>query len=194
MNSALFFNLSSVFLFAGMVLFFIYLASRRSGIFSAGFLMAAIGLGTLTGGLGLRWHESYQLLGEAGHAPLSNFYESMIFFSWTILLVYFFIHYRYRPRVLGALVLPLAFFALIGSQLSDATLKPLIPALQSNWLTYHVFTCFLGYAAFAVACCASTAYLLKIRQEEKNTAPPPRKTLAELFPRPAPWKRSAIRQ
>ena len=182
MNSTLLFNVSTVFLFAGMVLFFVYLASRRSGVFFAGFLMAAAGLGTLTAGLGLRWRESYQLLGEAGHAPLSNFYESMIFFSWTILLVYFFIHYRYRPRVLGALVLPLSFFALIGAQLSDATLEPLIPALQSNWLTYHVFTCFLGYAAFAVACCAAVAYLLKIRQEEHDGSPPSKKYLASLFP------------
>jgi len=182
MTSTLLFNITSLFLFAGMVLFFIYLASRKQFFFITGLLAAAAGLGIMTAGLGLRWHESYQLLGEAGHAPLSNFYESMIFFSWTILLVYFFIHIRYRPRALGALVLPLAFFALIGAQLSDNTLEPLIPALQSNWLTYHVITCFLGYAAFAVACSAAIAYLLKIPQEENNGGPPSKKQFANLFP------------
>ncbi|PKN05996.1 MAG: c-type cytochrome biogenesis protein CcsB, partial [Deltaproteobacteria bacterium HGW-Deltaproteobacteria-7] len=30
-------------------------------------------------------------------------------------------------------------------------IEPLIPALQSNWLTSHVLTCFMGYAAFTVA-------------------------------------------
>ena len=30
-------------------------------------------------------------------------------------------------------------------------IQPLIPALQSNWLTVHVLTCFLGYAFFAAA-------------------------------------------
>ena len=40
-----------------------------------------------------------------------------------------------------------------------------MPALQSNWLLYHVITCFLGYAAFAVACGISIMYLIKARAE-----------------------------
>jgi len=39
-------------------------------------------------------------------------------------------------------------------------IRPLLPALQSNWLTVHVITSFLGYAAFAVAFSASIIYLL----------------------------------
>jgi cytochrome c-type biogenesis protein CcsB len=38
-----------------------------------------------------------------------------------------------------------------------------VPALQSNWLLYHVVTCFLGYAAFAVACGVSIMYLIATR-------------------------------
>jgi cytochrome c-type biogenesis protein CcsB len=37
----------------------------------------------------------------------------------------------------------------------------LIPALKSNWLIAHVITCFLGYAAFAVAFGVSIMYLIK---------------------------------
>ena len=44
-------------------------------------------------------------------------------------------------------------------------IEPLVPALQSNWLLYHVITCFLGYAAFAVACGISIMYLIKEKQE-----------------------------
>jgi cytochrome c-type biogenesis protein CcsB len=44
-------------------------------------------------------------------------------------------------------------------------IEPLVPALQSNWLLYHVITCFLGYACFAVACGISIMYLIKIRSE-----------------------------
>jgi hypothetical protein len=36
--------------------------------------------------------------------------------------------------------------------------QPLVPALQSNWLTAHFLTCFLGYAAFAVAFGVSLLY------------------------------------
>ena len=45
----------------------------------------------------------------------------------------------------------------------------LVPALQSNWLTAHVITCFLGYAAFAVAFSLSLLYLLKSRGGEGAT-------------------------
>ena len=47
------------------------------------------------------------------------------------------------------------------------SIDPLVPALQSNWLTYHVITCFLGYAAFALACGVSIMYLIKVGKEEK---------------------------
>ena len=37
-----------------------------------------------TAAIGLRWVESYQM--GIGHAPLSNLYESLIFFGWAIAL------------------------------------------------------------------------------------------------------------
>jgi cytochrome c-type biogenesis protein CcsB len=46
----------------------------------------------------------------------------------------------------------------------QSEIEPLVPALQSNWLTYHVLTCFLGYAAFAVSFGSSIAFLIKNRK------------------------------
>jgi hypothetical protein len=37
-----------------------------------------------TFGILLRWVESYQVYSGHGYAPLSNMYESMVFFGWTI--------------------------------------------------------------------------------------------------------------
>ena len=48
---------------------------------------------------------------------------------------------------------------------SDATIKPLMPALQSNWLAFHVITCFFGYAAFAVSFGISLLFLIQHRWE-----------------------------
>jgi cytochrome c-type biogenesis protein CcsB len=99
-----------------------------------------------------------------GHAPLSNLYESVVFFSWTIVLAFVFIDFKYRYRVIGAFVIPFALLGMAWGQLSlDSGIQPLVPALQSNWLTYHVITCFLGYAAFAVACGVAIMYLIKTR-------------------------------
>jgi cytochrome c-type biogenesis protein CcsB len=36
-----------------------------------------------------------------------------------------------------------------------------VPALQSNWLLAHVITCFVGYAAFAIAAALGIMYLVK---------------------------------
>jgi ABC-type transport system involved in cytochrome c biogenesis permease subunit len=95
----------------------------------------------------LRW-ESYQM--GIGHAPLSNMYESLVFFSWCIALLYLLWERKLKSRVIGAFALPFAFafnaYASLAPGIS-AKIDPLIPALQSNWLHAHVITCFLGYAA-----------------------------------------------
>jgi cytochrome c-type biogenesis protein CcsB len=109
-----------------------------------------------------RWKSSYDL--GIGHVPLANFYESLVFFAWAILLLYLLIEWRTRNRSLGTFVLPVAFLALayasIGPGVSGG-IQPLVPALQSNWLTVHVLTCFLGYAAFACAFGLGIMFLLK---------------------------------
>jgi cytochrome c-type biogenesis protein CcsB len=54
-------------------------------------------------------------------------------------------------------------YASLSPNISDR-IEPLIPALKSNWLIAHVVTCFLGYAAFAMAFCISVMYLFKITE------------------------------
>ncbi|MFC1868298.1 c-type cytochrome biogenesis protein CcsB [Thermodesulfobacteriota bacterium] len=121
-----------------------------------------IGLAGHTISLILRWVESYSM--GIGHAPLSNLYESLIFFSWTIILLYALVEWRTRNRSIGTFVTPIAFLALAYASFSDnikSGIQPLVPALQSNWLTAHVVTCFFGYAAFALSFGLSLMYLLK---------------------------------
>ncbi|MEW6265192.1 MAG: c-type cytochrome biogenesis protein CcsB [Thermodesulfobacteriota bacterium] len=104
-----------------------------------------------------RWIESYQL--GIGHAPFSNLFESLIFFAWTIAVVYLIMEALYRNRAVGAFVLPLAFLAMAYAGLQPQDIQPLIPALKSNWLIAHVVTCFLGYAGFALAAGLALMYL-----------------------------------
>jgi cytochrome c-type biogenesis protein CcsB len=115
-----------------------------------------------TGGLTLRWIESYQM--GIGHAPLTNMYESVVFFSWTIIIFYLILEWKFKTKVIGAFAVPFAFLAMAyASVSSDITksISPLVPALQSNWLIAHVVTCFVGYAAFAVAAALGIMYLFK---------------------------------
>ena len=106
-----------------------------------------------------------------GHAPLSNLYESLIFFAWTIALIYIWIEWKTESRTIGVFATPFAFLAMAYASFSpnmNTRIQPLLPALQSNWLIAHVITCFLGYAAFAVSCSLSIMYLIKKPREQEG--------------------------
>ena len=90
----------------------------------AGFLFHTLGLG-------LRWY-------IAGHSPMSNGYESMIFISWVTLLAGF-IFSRKSAFALSATAV-LASMTLMVAHLSfmDPEITNLVPVLKSYWLTLHV--------------------------------------------------------
>jgi cytochrome c-type biogenesis protein CcsB len=126
--------------------------------------IALAGVAANTVGIILRWVESYQMGTGYGHAPLSNLYESLIFFAWIISVIYLIVEYRYKNKAIGAFAMPLAFFAMAYASLSpniSDRIQPLIPALKSNWLIAHVMACFIGYAAFAIAFGLGIMYLIK---------------------------------
>ena len=117
----------------------------------------------------LRWQETHQV--GSGHAPLTNMYESLVFFALCTALLYLFLEYRYKMRGLGAFILPIAALIMAYASFSpriDDSIKPLIPALQSNWLIAHVVTCFIGYGAFAIAGALGLMYLLKKRGTQQG--------------------------
>lgn len=121
----------------------------------------------------IRWYDSYQL--GWGHAPLSNFYESLIFFSFAITLAYLFFRYASRLTFLGPFIMPLAFLTLAYASLSpdiDRGIRPLVPALQSNWLTAHVVTCFLSYAAFTFSFVVAVLHLIQNRMKTRRLPSP----------------------
>ena len=151
------------FIYFGSAIFYIFkMVTGKEFWGSLASIIAFIGLIAQTVGLIMRWFESYKM--GIGHAPLSNLYESLIFFSWTIVLLYLIIEWRIKSRNLGAFVVPFAFFSMAFASFSpnvNARIQPLIPALQSNWLISHVITCFFGYAALTIACGLGFMYLLK---------------------------------
>ena len=158
---------------ASAALYLVVFLFRAQKIGPLATLVTAAAFALNTAGIGLRWQESYQL--GIGYAPLSNMYESLVFFAWSIAILYLGLEWKYKNRVLGAFAMPFAFLSMAYASLStefSKEIKPLIPALQSNWLIAHVITCFVGYAAFAVACGFGIMYLLRARSEEKGGGTP----------------------
>ncbi len=176
MTSSQFFNITTFAYFASMLLFISYLISRSRGVALAATAVAWAGFLANSAAVLMRWFEAKGM--GYDQAPLSNLYESVVFFAWSILLVYLLMDVKYRQRAVGAFVLPFAFLGMAWAQLGlNDEIQPLVPALQSNWLTYHVITCFLGYAAFAVACGASIMYLLTANRQQEGSS-----TRPSIFP------------
>jgi cytochrome c-type biogenesis protein CcsB len=167
MTSSNLFNVTMIIYMVSTCIFFAFLASRNKAVGLAGTYVALFGFVVQTVAIGLRWKESYDM--GHGHAPLSNLFESVVFFAWTIVMIFLFIDFKYKYHAIGFFVMPFALFGMAWAQLSlDAGIEPLVPALQSNWLVYHVITCFLGYAAFAVACGISIMYLIREKLEQNG--------------------------
>jgi cytochrome c-type biogenesis protein CcsB len=164
--------LAASILYIGIFVF----RARNIGLLASG--VTIVGFLLQTGGIAMRWIESYQI--GYGHAPLSNMYESLVFFSWSIILFYMFLEYKFKNRLIGAFAVPFAFLSMALASLTGDEIKPLIPALQSNWLIAHVITCFIGYAAFAVASGLGIMYLLKDSHENKGARKNPNSLLATL--------------
>ena len=157
--------------------------NKMLGTFTTSLL--TIGMILHSGGLVSRWIETHQT--GYGYVPLSNMYESLIFFSWTIVLIYLILEFKYRQKIIGVFVTPFAFLALALTSIIpgiDSKITPLVPALQSNWLTIHVTTCFFGYASFAVSFGISILYLIRDKKGvQKEKVPkwlPPTPILDEI--------------
>ncbi len=148
-------------------LYMVILLFRANKLGLVATTVTAVALLVNTAGIGLRWVESHQM--GIGYAPLSNMYESLVFFAWSIGAFYLWVEYSYKNRFLGAFAMPFAALAMILAQFKNPAISPLVPALQSNWLIAHVVTCFIGYAAFAVASGFGVLYLLKNRLKSDNT-------------------------
>jgi cytochrome c-type biogenesis protein CcsB len=106
--------------------------NRKTSLFvkTLGWLLFA-GFLFHTSGLSLRWY-------IAGHSPMSNGYESMIFISWVTILAGF-IFSRKSAFALSATAV-LAGMTLMVAHLSfmDPEITNLVPVLKSYWLTLHV--------------------------------------------------------
>ena len=59
----------------------------------------------------MRWDQAYAMGYE--QAPLSYLYEFIVFFVWSILMIYLIFDLKYKQRAIGAFVVPFAFGGMI---------------------------------------------------------------------------------
>ncbi len=166
MTNSLLFGISIFVYFFAMVLYVSYLAFRSEALGKVCTAVLLTGVLIESAAILVRWYESYQM--GIGRAPLTNLYESLVFFALTIAVTYLLVERKFGIKTAGAFVTPFPFIIMAYASLNPKEIQPLVPALQSNWLISHVVTCFVGYAAFAVSFGVSALYLFKVNAENRS--------------------------
>jgi cytochrome c-type biogenesis protein CcsB len=173
MDSSVFFGISTVAYILAMITYITYIAFKKHGVGVAATTITITGFVCQTLAILLRWKEFYDIsqMGILRSVPITNLYESLIFFVWCLILGYLVVEFKYKNRSFGAFVTPVAGLALAFIDISGMSkeIQPLVPALQSNWLLVHVIMSFISYATFALSFSTAMMYLI-VTTERKTEA------------------------
>nr|QQL04410.1 cytochrome c heme attachment protein [Polygala fallax] len=98
------------------------------------------------------------------HLPLSNLYESFIFLSWSLSILYIVLYFKKHKNQLSTIIAPSVIFtqgfATSGFLTEMCQPTILVPALQSHWLMMHVSMMVLSYATLLCGSLLSVALLV----------------------------------
>jgi ABC-type transport system involved in cytochrome c biogenesis permease subunit len=117
--------------------------------------LARAGLALVVGGFLFNGYGMLLRILISGRPPVTNMYETVVFVAWGGVLFALIFEVVYRARYFAATAAGLATLCLLLADnvpILDGAIAPLVPVLRDNmWLTIHVLTITLGYAAFTLA-------------------------------------------
>ncbi|UXJ70881.1 c-type cytochrome biogenesis protein CcsB [Lysinibacillus fusiformis] len=103
------------------------------------------------------------------HAPVSNMYEFMTFFGMMLTGSYLIIHFLYKQLVVGLFTIPVSLIILGYGSVFAKEVSPLVPSLQSHWLTIHVMTVAFSSAILSVSFATGLIFLLRTLDVSKKS-------------------------
>ncbi len=119
--------------------------------------------------------------------PITNFYETLSMCAFLVVLLYQFVHWRYKVPSLSVFIFPMVFVMTLVATLGNPVSAWSSPVVRNAWLTVHIVLVLLGYAALLFASVGSLLYLVQER-ELKSKKPhrfyyrlPPLGTLDDLI-------------
>lgn len=102
--------------------------------------------------------------------PITNLYESLIFFVLCLIVGYLFIEWKYKKKSFGVFISIVAGITIGLTDLLGISkeVQPLVPALKSNWLLAHVTLSFISYAAFGISFITGLLHVIMESQDKKS--------------------------
>ena len=106
---------------------------------------------------------------------LTNTYEALMFFSAIILILITIYEIFFKEKKIqfvsyAATIIALLFITIVSSSLDSRQIRPVIPALKSVWLIFHVSLSLVGEAFFVLSFAAALFYLFSRSKQKKETA------------------------
>ena len=157
-ENALFYGVLLLY-FGAMILYFVFVAAKKEGGGKLAQGVQLLGLVLHTGAIVLRGI-------AAGRLPMTNQYEFATAFAWGLCLVSLIFIRRFRFPLLGAFAAPVTFLIIGYAAMQSKEIHELMPALQSNWLGFHVSTAIISYGAFGVSFVLGIIFLMRDRMKE----------------------------
>lgn len=174
-----FVNAALVSYIVASIFYLLYSVSRRKAFRSAGVAVLVLGIVLNIAAVIARYL-------QAGYPPFSNMYGSMVFFGCCIAAAYLGFELTTGIQRVGWVVILLSALAIAyASFFADSEISPLVPALQSNWLTVHVISYFIGYGAMTTSFVTSLLYLTGRKNGEQTNLPDADRTVTGELTRKA---------
>ncbi|MCD8552361.1 c-type cytochrome biogenesis protein CcsB [Seleniivibrio sp.] len=172
MNSSVLFGIASITYMVTMAVYVAYLILKKEMIGKVASWMTIFGFVCHTAAFLMRWVEfsnTYHL-GFFHSVPITNLYESLLFFAWCVIAGNIWIERRYKTKFMGAFLTAIAGMAVAFVDTIGAAkgIQPLVPALKSNWLLAHATMSFIAYAAFSMSFVAAVLHLASLRLPRRS--------------------------
>lgn len=156
MNIQLFKLASFLYLF-GTLAYLAYIFFLRGALSKIAVTLTLIGFASHTLAIIARYV-------EAGYTPVTNLHESLSFFAWMIIGILLIANLKYKVKVLGSFLAPIALLLMLFAFALPKEIVPLAPVLKSFWHPFHVIFAFLGNALFTLTFCCGVMYLIQEHQ------------------------------
>lgn len=157
----------------GSLLFILSGFGRLVWLKGPGRLLSFVGAGLASAIVVATVWESHQVL-EIGHYGMSNLYEVSILLLAITGAVGLYFEGKSQFKGFAFFLSPLwvmqVLFIIWLLSLNQAGHRELLPALQSQWLPWHVLANFIGYGCFFVAAAAGVMQLMRSRADKKGKA------------------------
>ncbi|MBI5809829.1 MAG: cytochrome c biogenesis protein CcsA, partial [Deltaproteobacteria bacterium] len=98
-----------------------------------------------------------------GHAPMASMYETLLFYSWSTVLVSLIVIFRYRERTTEIVTVPISVLAILFAFANEKPGGALTLILRTRWFETHVTASFAAYSLFTLAFSGALLYLICLR-------------------------------